>query len=160
MAVAVKHGVQITGSWANSSASSVCLLLPPSSSSPSYFIWIKTVVLAGHHNVSSDWSPALPLQASRLCGCCLRNWLERRYTDPKILLRFYPLKQHILLIPALRELDIDLNLLFLYSEEERFWTGGAVNRHGWAVSESDYKKSECRKEPELSGSAAHNALGS
>lgn len=31
-----------------------------------------------------------------------------------------PLKQHILLVPALRGLDIDLNLLFSYSEEERF----------------------------------------
>lgn len=34
-------------------------------------------------------------------------------------MHFYPLKQRVLLIPALRELDVDLNVLFLYSEEGR-----------------------------------------
>lgn len=43
---------------------------------------------------------------------------------------FYPLKQHLVLIPALCKLDIDLNVLFQYSEEERFETGGAVSRGG------------------------------
>lgn len=54
-------------------------------------------------------SAVIDLQPSRyrpLVCVAVALETERRHTDSKILLRFCPLKQHILLVPALRGLEL------------------------------------------------------
>ena len=158
----------LTGSWANSSASKVCLLLP-AFSALLYLVWIKTVVLTGRRNVSDDRS----LLASRLWGRHLSNprflaliQFGRATFNLQILLNFtywnYTLKYYL---DDWNRLDLSdfaqsepcrLTSVILSAGVYCVWTVSAVSHHSWVVSESDYTNIS-RKEPEPLRSAAHNS---